>query len=67
MGIKGTVNGTVIVLMVTDGSCTCGEHNVMYKPVELCCSPEIMLTLCVSYTQKNTNFKLKKNISLRNL
>ena len=37
--------------MVTDGSCTCGEHSITYRVVEsLCCTPEANLTLCVNYT-----------------
>jgi len=36
---------------MTDGSYTCGEHNITYRLIEsLCCIPETNVTLCVDYT-----------------
>ena len=48
----------------TDGSCTCGEHGIMYKLVKsFSGTPETNVTSCVNYTQKQKNKKKNKKPS----
>ena len=44
--------------MVTDGSYTCGEHNITYRVELLCCTPENNVTLCVNSTPIKINKKI---------
>ena len=51
--------------MVTDGSDTCGEHNIRYRDVEsLCCTPKTNVTLCVTYIRRKK--LIKKLLKFKN-
>ena len=51
--------------MVTEGSFTCGEHNIKYRLAEsVSCTPETNVTLCVNYTSiEKKNSLVKTDIN----
>ena len=51
---------------MTDGSYTCGDHNIRHRLIEsLCCITEINVTLCVKYKSIKKKDKVPEKIIVK--